>query len=286
MYYVKHLTCSSLAHSWEPSRALTTLDFTPLLHRSQLVASMDELRRKALADAAAAAITQVHTLAPLPEDYIIELMNYCHFAVQDVGYSVETHDGLEPVLSTGGGNLLVVMGCQNLPLLHARVNAAIRLLSAAGMTFEVVFAGFNPSAGAAPARIINEAKEARAYFDEYVQKDPGLKMRIGLRQWTETESADTRGNIRHFLDSPFLNGAGTSRLFLVSSTFHLMRIAVELESYSSELLAKGVATVVLVGAESPFTREGMQSRKEYLRSLAFEVYYDVLKRAGRKAATS
>jgi hypothetical protein len=65
-----------------------------------------------------------------------------------------------------------------------------------------------------------------------------------------------------------------------------MRIAVELESYSSELLAKGVATVVLVGAESPFTREGMQSRKEYLRSLAFEVYYDVLKRAGRKAATS
>ena len=170
------------------------------------------------------------------------------------------------------------MGCQNPGMLYARVDAAIRLVTAVGMACEVLFAGFNPSAGAEPSRIINEAKEAYAYFDECLQDNVTLKQRIGLRQWTETESADTRGNIRHLLDTSFFKENAQSRVFCVSSTFHLMRIAVELETFRDELASKGVETVVLVGAESPRSKGGLLLRHEYLRSLAFEVYFDVLKR--------
>ena len=278
VYYVKPITGESQTGAWDASSARAALDFTSLLHPSQAVHGMTDGQRKALADAAAAAVTQVHRLAPLPPEFISELLNYCHFAVQNVGYSTETLEELEPLLKAGGDNLMVIMGCQTLPLLHARVDAAIRLLRAVGMGFEVVFAGFNPTAGVAPARIINEAKEAHIYFHSLIQNDQALRDRIGLRQWTESQSTDTSGNIRHFLDSDFLTRNGKKRVFLVSSTFHLMRIAVELENYRDDLVSRTVTAVVLVGAENLFAVDAIKCRSAYVRSLAFEVYYDVLKR--------
>ena len=75
---------------------------------------MDEPQLKALADTAAAVLTKVHKELPLPDGYIRGLLHYCHYAVQDIGYSVETVGRLEGILRTGGGSLVIVPPQQNL----------------------------------------------------------------------------------------------------------------------------------------------------------------------------
>ena len=285
MIYLKDLNSKSIVPAWDPSRARAELTFAPRMHGRTRTALESAEGCRVAADTAASAITQTHSLGALNPQFVNKLLAYCHNAIQGCGYELEVMHGVSRLLTEGGRNIMLVLGCQTLQLLHARVDAALGALRALPDHFQVVFAGSNPTGGAGPSAITNEAKEMRSYFDSCLQRDTnGLITRLGLEQWVEPESADTKGNVRQFLGSPVLDTNEPKRVFLVSSTFHLMRIAVEIEAHVGALRDKQVTQLVLLGSEDIYDQAPTKLLPEYVKSLAFEVFFDMLKSSGTQAS--
>lgn len=276
MYYVKQMDCSDQESAWNPTRVRSEISFGPLLYGQQGTLMSTDSARKIIADAGAAAITQAYRTANLSDEYVNKLLEYCHAAVQSIGYKTETIEEVAKAISGSERNMMLVLGCQTLKMLCARVNAGIEVVRRIGGPFEVVFVGCNPTPNAT-ASIVNEAREMQVYFKSLIADDSLLSSRIGVKSWTEPASTDTKGNIKQFIDSGLLNGANNQRVLLVSSTFHLMRIAVELELYQEVMAQKNVRSIVLVGSESPYAKDQVKALPPYIKQLAFEVFYDIFK---------
>ena len=282
MIYLKQLVARRKSPSWDPSNASLALGFSVRMHSRSLNALVDEDDLRHAADIAASVLAHAHADRSLHANFLKQLLEYSHHAVQGRGYELESISGLDGLTDSGGRNIMLVIGCQSLQLMHSRVDEALRSLLALQGRFQVVFVGSNPSGGTFPSAVLHEAREMRAYFDSRLGSDAGkLGQRVKLEQWIEPETADTRGNVKQFLASKVLHGDDPKRIFLVSSTFHLMRVAAELEVQLSELIKRKVTSIVLIGSEAIYDEWLAHAKPEFIKSLAFEVYYDLLKADNR-----
>ncbi|MDO8477754.1 MAG: ElyC/SanA/YdcF family protein [Candidatus Rokubacteria bacterium] len=304
MYYVRSLTTISTYTPRDFTSDWRFLDFREFQHSSQrrfltellatFEASLQSTQRtqtesaKAvslpvdpndvwayIADAAAAVVTQLHYRSVLQPTFLKRALGYCHFVVQHLGYEPRSLDALRESVVASQNNVMLVVGCQTPTLLYSRVDAAARLLIHLSPSFRVVFAGKNPGA---PATIPNEAREMEVYFSSLVERDPVLDHHKRFRVEVESQSSDTKTNFAHFLNSSYLSLTMPNRLFVVSSTFHLMRIAQELDRWSDALGGRGVVEIVLVGAEGLHDDHQAKQDRMYVKSMVYEVFLDMFKR--------
>jgi hypothetical protein len=248
------------------------------MHSRSRNALVDDDNYRHAADIAASVLSHAYSDRALNVGFLKQLLEYSHHAVQGRGYDLEDIGDLGDFAQSAGRNIMLIAGCQSLQLMHSRVDVALQSLNSLPSRFQVVFVGSNPSGGTYPSSVLHEAREMKAYFKTRLfSYSEELSRRIKLEQWVDSQTADTRGNIEQFMNSNVLHGDEPKRIFLVSSTFHLMRVAAELELQLPQLAKHRVASVILIGSEAVYDEWLAQAKPESIKSLAFEVYYDLLR---------
>lgn len=232
--------------------------------------------RNTIADQAASAVAHLQDGGYVSDALFRDALDYCHDILLDRGYAFSTADEVASVRY--GPSVMMLAGCQDRPMLRARVEAAYSTVRRLGVPFRLVFSGLNPDARSpgAAVRTVNEAREMQAYFFALRDRDPkGRLVEVEPLPRLDEDATNTIANVTNFLSERFLF-AEPSEVFLVSSTFHLVRLAEKVDNRLSEDPSLSVARVVLVGAESNFTSPVIPTPTRYLKSMLHDLYMHAL----------
>jgi len=232
-------------------------------------------------DFAAAVIAQMRRRGLLSQTYIQDALRYCRSMVEAEGYEQTVPPHLSDS-STSTSHVILVFGCQGPEVRDARARACFQLVkNLRHVPLKIVFSGKNPSTTDSRKVILtrDEAAALQAEFQRLLERDPtfdGRNFTFALEQ----QANSTAGNLKHFLQGPYLERNRPAQLFLLSSTFHLGRIAQEtdaaLASYPD--LGSGIARLVLVGAEDD-AEEAIVSDERYVKAMMYEVFRHMFQHA-------
>lgn len=177
-----------------------------------------------------------------------------------------------------GANHIVVAGCQDPEMLNRRVERAADFVTQLGYNCVVVFSGKNPDpTGTKNVRILDESQRMRVLFKELLRKNESARLPPMHDLRGEGASSTTQTNIAKFFDGEFFTRAKNNNLIIVSSTFHLIRLAREIQRELIKDANTGkVARIVLVGAESPTHFFTVQDAG-YLKLMMFDVFHYLLR---------
>lgn len=256
-------------------------DFSPKVHwtKKGQVWEILESDGDLLADLAASVVRQMHENNLLKADRVIRWgLEFCSSVLQDRGYEVVTvrhlHDQVE---RNAHQHTMLVAGCQGKEILRERVRAAFEFLNQIHVDFEVVFSGKNPAHGGFPrVRTRHEARKMEAYYAGFLEKAeredwPHHTTRIE----PEGESRTSAENIRELLEGDFLSTSRPNHIFLVSSTFHLVRLSSLLEKQTQDK-HPDITRISLIGAEDPVFTPKISQVDGYVKSMFFQLYSTLL----------
>lgn len=254
-----------------------------------------------LADVANAATTRVISQVkeldyakggvPSTRDLIRGALHCCQSVVGTMGFErSNTHRLQAQSFEWNKGNALLVAGCQTRSILENRLDKAIEVLRAApslGKWNVFVPSGDRPRRTNSNYPLTFPAE--KEYMLDYVEQ------RLTDSEWSQLrevlvkdirpqhERTKTRDNIEELLDHiDTLKTFKSYNIFIVSSSFHLVRIARELRAVlESDTKRPPIDSVVLVGAEDiPDKRstklDPVFSEQSYLRQLLFEAHLALL----------
>jgi len=173
---------------------------------------------------------------------------------------------------------MLVAGCQTKEMLRARVQKAFQVFRSLHTDIKIVFSGRNPSTKGRRRKFktLNEAKEMERQFFSFVSASSDKMaaystFKVGI----EETSKSTETNIEKFLTGGFLSRTDGNHLYIVSSSFHLPRLAKALDSY----LVKNMATmpekiekVILIGAEDILSINEIVRIPSYVKQMFFDVF--------------
>ncbi|AXQ31515.1 hypothetical protein D0B54_23760 [Solimonas sp. K1W22B-7] len=95
----------------------------------------------------------------------------------------------------------------------------------------------------------------------------------------ESESSTTKTNISEFFQRKYVEPSKANNLIIISSTFHLIRLAKELNKYLSDNPDQILKNVVLVGAEDS-DKQFFMTDLTYIKLMMFDVFDYLLRRPG------
>lgn len=232
-------------------------------------------------DLSAAVIAQMHRRGLLSHTYIGDALRYCRSMVEAEGYEQTVPPHLSDA-STSTSHVILVFGCQGPEVRDARARACLQLVkNLRHVPLKIVFSGKNPSTTDSRKVILtrDEAAALQAEFQRLLDRDPTFEGR-NFTFALEQQANSTAGNLRHFLEGPYLERNRPAQLFLLSSTFHLGRIAQEADAALAAYpdLSSGIARLVLVGAEVS-AEEEIVSDERYVKAMMYEVFRHMFQHA-------
>lgn len=287
---------SEVQLKYDPRYAIRDFDFTHLIdyRNVPLVRSMAKGRLKeteiakednplaltgmqgkaALFDFAAAVVTQLHYRSHVHSKEIITSVDeFFHQSLIEAGYSLcALTDELKDAIQQPGIEM-VIPGAQTHAIWKDRVDAAILTLETLAFPqceVNMTFTGRCPEGG---GRILNEAGDMLAYFEERRSKIPD---RITIRTHREGEAQNTRENIERSFEQRGAGIKNESHFFFVSSLFHLPRLGKELSGVLKSNSGKA-RQITLVSPKKVMSEpEPSYHEATYIKSAMFEFFQKLL----------
>lgn len=205
----------------------------------------------------------------LKSDLLVKALRCCRDILLDMDYT-ETHlDEIKQLTSQDQDRLIVIAGCQNDDLLQARVEVAAKLFKNLHMS-----ARFIP-VGKGPAHETNRIRDESARIKTILHQQLGHHLEIVPLE-LEQESHRTYENIANLLGGSYIDATRSTSLFIVSSTFHLIRLAKEVDSRSNVFSIKhpNINSIFLIGSESGVNKTVRSA--SYIRFLFYDIYDYIL----------
>jgi len=221
-----------------------------------------------LADVLASVLTEMYGRKYVDKRWILNGLRFCRDLVSSLGYR-ETNEGRFLDHCDGKPNVVLVAGCQNRRMMRNRVAAARRLCRILPAPISIVFSGVHPPRNRAP--IPDESMRMENLFFEGLRGVPNFMSKITRNSIEiEAKSKRTGENIKEFFALKLLEKQDSSNVALVSSTFHLARLAQYFEADVGERV-KHVNTLLLVGSERLDRLEKVAADKQYAKQVFFQL---------------
>lgn len=250
---------------------------------SQLKLLID-VDRALVADLVAAVITQ-HIVQHADVAMIRDGLRCARDILLSEGYLETDLEALHNKVREGQSSehIVVIPGCQSDTILEHRVEAALRVIEQLRTHVHVIFVGARPAQTA--VRIPDESKRMKNLFEsrQSLMQDP--KMVKTVRTFRENVSTNTEQNIRNFFKLGFVD-AGKDRegkeptkytVYVVSSTFHLIRIArVFQQCISSPDYKNTIQRVAFCGADPVNVLNKASQLPEYVKLMFFDIINHLL----------
>lgn len=244
--------------------------------RSQMEKGGADTETQRAADYAAACIAQFQEARLLNVDAIEKALEYCEDLILDSGFRQTPVDKLHEGTSHLEDHAILVPGCQTKPHYKSRVRALVHVLNGAHFPFKVVFSGKHPPA-AKSVQTPDEALALNVYFDDIGGRTHQFSKHLRRQIYLERESGTTSQNIVKFMQEPDLIAPDRpSQILLISSLYHLPRLAVALEDYIKRIGLQCVRRIVLVSAENT-TPNRVSKDPLYVKQMFYEVFLHILR---------
>lgn len=218
------------------------------------------------------------------EELVIQALHCCRDILLSHGFKETTEDGhAAKTLEFEGSRVVFVAGCQTEAVLESRIQRALELILELGHKVDLAFAGGAPE-GEVPLIPQESGRMCSIYSDmirgRYRDRDfSGVRKFIDASDVFEEESSKTtKENMQRFA-AEYFRSCDTSPkiLYVVSSTFHLLRLAHEcLDMLDSHSDKHHVSKLVLCGADAINKPDAHVFEERYLKLMMFDVYRHLL----------
>ena len=202
-------------------------DYRNLLYKDWREPFEEELRSNStfICDLSAALLTKVYDSSYAHEDIFSKSLRCCEQIIEDLGYDSMDELSFYDEIKAAGKHIVLVAGCQNDLMIRGRAIKAGELCQKSRKNFDVVFSGLNPSSKADERNAIhNESAELKKHFVNYMRRNSVDLPKLHYLQF-EPASNNTVTNVSEFFRK-FMAGKGEAvNLYIVSSSFHLIRLA-------------------------------------------------------------
>jgi hypothetical protein len=215
------------------------------------------------------------------ETFVEHALRYFRLGLQARGYRLATDETIADLSRGFDQTVLLITGCQTPEVRNARVDAAYEATRYLNVpSVHVVFSGAHPPAsstdrGPRSEKYPIEPDEAGAMevlFSQRRQSDPHPP---GARAMCHQESSSTRTkeNVENFLNQHRMDPGQRTHLLIASSTFHLPRLADELESQLT-VERPGLQRITLISAEdhAHAARSEPIRHQIYIKQMMFELF--------------
>lgn len=256
---------------------LQRFSFLPYIHRDPRQRYLDSRSKEIswLADIAASVTAQL--LSKSRNDAIVkQALRCCRDILLSKGYLETNLYGMhnEATSSPSVAPFILVPGCQTDSILESRVDAALQLISSIHTNRDLVFIGYGPPLD--PVRIPDESDRMMTIYEDRLRKSvltQSILCKIrSVRCFTENSSKTTSENIKMFFQSGFMQQKTDYRLYLVSSTFHLLRFAKECEGYLHDNPIANIKQIVLIGADDINHPSEISMSGNYIKFMFYDIY--------------
>lgn len=254
MYLYKNIEDVQPIKSIDFSEYMNSFAFFKFTHRDNRLYFSEQMKIGAAFYADFAAAVTAQLLAKHASNEIIKKGLYCCRAIlHSKGYKEANLDDLHDNANISVTRIILVLGCQSDEILESRVDAAIYLIRNLCTDIELAFIGCAPDRN--KVKILDESARMRIIYENRAKN--GLLtqqdlIRIkSIRVFSEDASQNTKQNIQRFFNGNFLSPNKKYILHLVSSTFHLLRLANDCEGYleSNPAQRENIKRIILCGAD-------------------------------------
>lgn len=247
----------------------------------------DENTAALVPDLAAAVVSHLAFSQQKAGDYVGErliqdALEYCHDILLDYGFHFARLQRLVDDSPPDRCYSMLILGCQDRPMLRSRVEAGYTLMRELRRPFRVIFSGRNPArdadgARSSKVRTVCEASEMEDMFFRFKAADSdGERVVLDSASALDVNAVNTEANLRGFSDAHVLDPSRRNRVFLVSSTSHLIKIA-ELVGRMPNPKHGEIERIVLVGGEHHSTPGQVPTPYRYLKTMMFDVFRHILR---------
>lgn len=217
-------------------------------------------------------------------DLIWQSLQCCRDLIIDRGYDEVDEEKILDISKSVRRNIVLTAGCQSDEILERRVLATEEFcygLMAASCNVDIVLSGNNPNFGSntkEKVKIQNESVRMRQIFQEKLgrRKNLDFKRFLKIEILEEGQSAKSGQNVERFIDMKLSTmEQNQCNIFVVSSTFHLIRLSAEIEKHLMQKPTAQVKNIVLIGAENVTGMGSLDSvsmHDAYVKSMIFEIY--------------
>jgi hypothetical protein len=244
----------------------------------------DKQQRYALFDLAACYAAQLQYRDMLKLDNFVEhALRYFRLALQTRGYNLATDENIVEGSKDFDHTVLLITGCQTPEVRNARVDAAYEAVRCLNVpSVDVVFSGAHPPAAASATdrgprseKYPIEPDEAGAMDVWFSQRRRSDLHPLAAKTvcYKESSSTRTKENVENFLREHRFDPAQDTHLLIASSTFHLPRLADELEAHLS-VERPGLKRITLISAEdhAQAARSELMQHQMYIKQMMFELF--------------
>lgn len=241
-----------------------------------------------IADLIAANIQKLYEREFVTNKIIVDGLNCCRDIVQNLGYKNFLIENFKSMLGDEKTkNIIIIPGCQNEGMLRNRVAKAVNLIKYFEKNLIIIASGANPldnPKGVSKAKIPNECLFIRQELETLFQSRD-IKVPHSYDELEDSMSSTTEMNIEHSLKLIDANDA--HNIIIVSSTFHLIRLAEALENELTGILSNSgirkdfIKNIFLMGAEIGGEKvEGSFTPTHssgYVKLMFFDVFSQLIK---------
>ncbi len=232
----------------------------------------------AIADLLAALVYRLFITETLERNAFVEkCLRCCEAMLENEGFDIVDINDVLQTANEAIHCLVLAPGCQTDELLMSRVRATEEVcykLVSIGKPVQLFFSGKNPGLRAGvPPSILNESKTMQMWFwDLWARRQQASDFRrlLNIRLLTEDASKTSVENIKRILEMSRSRLQEGGNIFIVSSTFHLIRLAKALENELRADDSLRVSSIVLVGSE--ISASNVSMHKAYVKSMVFNLF--------------
>ena len=233
-----------------------------------------------ICDLSAALLANMYATSYTHKDILAKSLQGCEKIIQNIGYqSLPQSRFNEKIAQRDGIHVLLTVGCQNQQMLQNRAETAAQVTIDSGVNFKVIFSGNSPNE--LRRRIPNEYIAMETYFLDYLKKNNATNPKTHHHEY-EPGSSNTKENIIKVFNENLKDINEKIHLYVVSSSFHLIRLSEAIEAILNDNIHKDIAgkieSINLIGAEA-IDKEfypGDKFSYQYLRSMLFDVFRHIL----------
>lgn len=219
---------------------------------------------KAIPDIVASSIRSLCDSGFIHRDILSKSLTCCFSILSDMGYLEISMREIRNRISNSD-IYIIIPGCQTEEILDNRVNKAVSVFNDLHCTAKFIPSGKNSS---------RKRTEKCKISNESARIISGLNNKLGSIKFEcipldiEKCSSSTSENIRNIFESNLIDVNRKFNIIIVSSTFHLIRLARQVELRKTRI--PNFDNLILVGAETKV--DSVVKMGAYVKSMMFDIY--------------
>lgn len=238
-----------------------------------------------ISDTTASTLRRFYEKGFLHERLVKEGIRCCQSIVFNLGYQdfVMDFDTFKQLQGDDTvQNIMIIPGCQHPGMLTGRVKKAVNSLEYFDKNLTIVATGCNPRKSKNDPKkvtIPDESKFILNKLNDFI-KDLCIPTPPIFKKIEENKSTNTPQNIENTLNS--LDKTKSHNLIIVSSTFHLIKLAKFVETELTKFYEKNkncehfIKNIFLLGAEKEEAKFTPEKSSGYIKSMFVDVYNELI----------